>query len=173
MKELAQELRDNRVRLTEIILKQYSEINKGELIVAAGAFSLIVNFLIRDSSQSTYQKVCILKISVVLLAATLVLKFLISRLSADFATKEQDSIDERMNLIGEALGSVLRFEKSGDKNDIVKSREYFSNAEKIESNFKNDYKPFIRKYGKEINWIEFLLFSAGILMLVIFFMYNV
>lgn len=174
VKELTAEVRDDRIRLTDTILKQYAEINKGELIVTAGAFSLIVNFLIRDKSiQDPYSNVCLLKIAVVLLAITLVMKFLISRLSVDFATKEQEILDKRMDLYGKCYGLVLKFHSEGNQKHLLESRELFLEAEKVWSEFREEYQPFVRKYGKQLNWIEFILLSIGVVLLVIFFVLNV
>jgi len=168
MKEFENKYKEDRGIILNSVEKIYSELNHSELVVATGAFALILNFLI---GSRNFEYLILLHIGISLLALTIIIKSLSHRRKADIIEKEIDIADEKADLRGNffiILHKINKGVKSSQKEDVFLS-EYFDNLKKINNKLKN---LIDKKTSKALNEIEYYAYLSGIIFILGFFILN-
>jgi hypothetical protein len=160
--------KDRRVSLNSVE-KIYSDLNRSELIVATGAFILILNFLIGNKKLDN---ILLLHIGISFLVIMIIIKSLAYRRTADRIEKEIDIMDEKTNLRAKVLGVMNKINKGVQLSSEEQSEllEYENNCKKINSGFdriKGD-----KITGMLLNEIEFYVYISGIVIILAFFILN-
>lgn len=160
-------------RLTSIILQTYSEINKVEIIIAAGAFSLIINFFIQRGNETPYTQVGFLKFSVFFLFLLIVWKNHLSRSAAKKAEQERRIINDRLNLFRDIHAVNVEFLINNNNNILLKAPGILQKMDLIDQEFKEMNSPKTVERRNLFNEIEYVLFFCGTGLLLIFFLFNI
>lgn len=175
VEDAVEQLRDNFNRLTNAIRQTYSEINKGEIIITTGAFSIIITLLIRrtDTDSVSYEHIFLLKNAVSFLFFAIMLKFFISRLSARTAERERDLTEEALSLLSKLHLANVKLQVENNPEEILKTPqivEQLSGVEKQRSDLGSNRR---KNVGIFFNWLEYGIFIIGAASLLLFFLYNV
>ncbi|MDD5464463.1 MAG: hypothetical protein PHP62_04900 [Candidatus Moranbacteria bacterium] len=170
LKRSAEEHRKNRTMVFDSLEKRYAELNRGELIVATGAFALIVNnFLNKRDLQYNW----VLSVGVVLFALTIILKSYILRRSANRQEKEIQLIDRRYELDLEMGISIKELKDEKPLSDINMKKVL---AMKEKSNIiSNEWEKLSNDLGigKTLNTSEGIFYVFGIIFVLAYFLVNV
>lgn len=167
------ESKGNFDRITGMIQQLYSDINKGEIIVATGAFSLVITFLTQHNDSVSYQNVLYLKFAMGFLFFSIVWKFHINRSAAKRAEEERNLINENLGLLGEMHVANTKFLIANDTKALLEAPEILQRVESLEQKKKAMDSQQAKNRGSLMNEIEYQAFFCGIALLLIFFLYNI
>lgn len=169
LKDANNELKKNREFTFSSLEKSYDGLNRSELIIVTGAFAILINFFIgRNNLECTY----LLKTGIILLTFVIVLKSYLTRRVAGKKELEIKLIDKRICLYTDLIGVAVKLQWQNELNDAEKEKilNYHKEDKLIKDEFDNLKNELIN--GEFLNWIEFIAYVFGILLILIFFLIN-
>lgn len=167
------ESKKNFERITDIIQQKYDEINKGEIIVTTGAFSLIITFLIQSNKDAHYSYPLYLKFAICFLFFVIIWKFHLNRSSAKRAEQERDLTEKYLELVKKIQVANTEFLIKGDSEKLSKTPKIFEEIDAVESRRRSMNSTLSKKIGSFMNEIEYVAFFIGTDLLLIFFLFNI
>lgn len=169
IKETNERFERSRSNCLDDAMDIYKDVNHGELLVSTGAFILLVNFLIgKNELEHTFY----LKLGAILLASMIIIKSLMLRRSADRREREILFLEKRNKQDNELF---FLYKKKEDGDSLTEEEN--EKALKYEEKVKNFYKDFDKfrqnRFGRFLNDLEAILYIAGIITVLLFFLVNI
>lgn len=193
-RESLNDLKDNHRFITSSVLSKYSEIDKNELLVASGAFVLLINYL--TFFNDTQDAICLpcLILGVVLLVVMIIVKFFVLRHGAHRAEQEKEFINNNISIVTRRYGLYIKrrileesletdsLNENQKKELIAKLQDVIRDTSVLEERSEDNLQEFHEFKSKLknmkwlficLNWAEFILFVFGIFAVLTFFIVNI
>lgn len=154
--------------VTNEIIKNYSEINKGELLIASGAFVVLINYLAFFENRTIEYKLLLI-VGVLLLLISILYRFHIARNISLRMEKEKNLINKKISIVSELYSLVTSYDVAQEA-PPPRFSELMKDLERVEANFRSLSNGY--SFGKFYNEVEYIMFFVGISCVFMFFWIN-